>query len=63
MEEIITKSAVKWEIIWLGMLTNDDKTSSYKVLSELQIGIRVGKISSTDTFSIIINISNNINKL
>ncbi|KRB55536.1 NAD(P)-dependent oxidoreductase [Flavobacterium sp. Root186] len=55
MEELITKSALKWEIIRPGMLTNGDKTSSYKVLPELRKGMKVGKISRANVAHFLIN--------
>ncbi len=48
MEELITKSNLKWEIIRPGMLTNESATSTYKVLSGVQKGMKVGKISRGD---------------
>ena len=55
MEELITKSALKWKIIRPGMLTNGDKTSSYKVLPELRKGMKVGKISRANVAHFLIN--------
>jgi putative NADH-flavin reductase len=48
MEELITNSNIKWEIIRPGMLTDGDQTSSYKALPKLQKGMKVGKISRAD---------------
>lgn len=48
MEEIITKSNMKWEIIRPGMLTDAAADSNYKIISELQKGMKVGKISRAD---------------
>ncbi|MHC0444779.1 NAD(P)-dependent oxidoreductase [Flavobacterium sp. 3-218] len=48
MEELITKSNIKWEIIRPGMLTDGDQSSSYKVLFKLEKGMKVGKISRAD---------------
>ncbi|MBF4516956.1 NAD(P)H-binding protein [Flavobacterium sp. ANB] len=59
MEELITKSAIKWEIIRPGMLTDGDQTSSYKVLPELQKGMKVGKISRADVAHFLINEAEN----
>ncbi|KUJ61323.1 epimerase [Flavobacteriaceae bacterium CRH] len=59
MEELIVKSDIKWEIIRPGMLTNGDKTSSYKVLPELQKGMKVGKISRTDVAHFLIKEAEN----
>ncbi|WP_337965520.1 SDR family oxidoreductase [uncultured Flavobacterium sp.] len=63
MEELITKSALKWEIIRPGMLTNGDQTLSYKVLSELQKGMKVGKISRADVAQFLITEAENPAKL
>lgn len=54
MEELITKSAVKWEIIRPGMLTDAVSTSNYKVISGLQKGMKVGKISRADVADFLI---------
>jgi len=48
MEEIITNSSLRWEIIRPGMLTNKDKSSAYKTITGLSRGIKVGKISRAD---------------
>lgn len=48
MEELIVKSSIKWEIIRPGMLTNGVLTNDYKVLNQLQKGMKVGKISRVD---------------
>lgn len=45
MEELIVKSAVNWEIIRPGILTNEPLIPSYKILSKLEKGMKVGKIS------------------
>lgn len=59
MEEIITKSAVKWEIIRPGMLTNGDETAIYKVAAKLQKGMKIGKISRADVAHFLINEAEN----
>lgn len=59
MEELITKSNLKWEIIRPGMLTNAEATSAYKVLSVLQKGMKVGKISRSDVAHYLINEAEN----
>ncbi len=48
MEEIIAQSPLNWEMVRPGMLSNGPLTKSYKVLSSLHKGIRVGKISRSD---------------
>lgn len=59
MEETITKSNMKWEIIRPGMLTNGDSSSNYKVISELQKGMKVGKISRADVAEFLITEAEN----
>lgn len=59
MEEIITKSAVKWEIIRPGMLTNRGTTPTYKAITGLQKGMKVGKISRADVAQFLINEAEN----
>ena len=55
MEELIEKSDIKWEIIRPGMLTDGNATSSFKILTELQKGMEVGKISRADVADFLIN--------
>ncbi|UUF13824.1 MULTISPECIES: NAD(P)-dependent oxidoreductase [Flavobacterium] len=59
MEEIITKSTMKWEIIRPGMLTNGDAQSTYKAISGLQKGMKVGKISRADVAQFLITEAEN----
>ncbi|OMQ13023.1 NAD(P)-dependent oxidoreductase [[Flexibacter] sp. ATCC 35103] len=59
MEELITKSNLKWEIVRPGMLTNADATSAYKVLPVLQKGMKVTKISRADVAHYLINEAEN----
>ncbi len=59
MEELITKSNLKWEIVRPGMLTEGDLTSSYKVLPKLQKGMKVGKISRADVAHFLITEAEN----
>lgn len=59
MEELITKSDLKWEIIRSGMLTNRNATSNYKVLSGLQKGMKVGKISRADVAHFLVDEAEN----
>jgi putative NADH-flavin reductase len=63
MEEIITKSAVKWEIIRPGMLTDKEATSTYKAISGLQKGMKVGKISRADVAHFLITEAENPTRL
>ena len=59
MEEIITKSSIKWEIIRPGMLTNGDANSGYKAISGLEKGMKVGKISRADIADFLISEAEN----
>ncbi|KQB42657.1 NAD(P)-dependent oxidoreductase [Flavobacterium aquidurense] len=59
MEELITKSKLKWEIVRPGMLTNKAATNSYKVLPKLEKGMKVGKISRLDVAHYLINEAKN----
>ena len=59
MEELITKSNIKWEIIRPGMLSNGTLTQSYKVLPTLQKGMKVGKISRADVADFLITEAEN----
>ena len=59
MEELITKSAVKWEIIRPGMLTDGNADLAYKAISKLEKGIKVGKISRADVAHFLIKEAEN----
>ncbi|AZA55627.1 NAD(P)-dependent oxidoreductase [Chryseobacterium sp. G0201] len=59
MEELITKSTLKWEIIRPGMLTNGSSTTSYKALSSLKKGMKVGKISRADVAKFLVDEAEN----
>lgn len=48
MEEIIANSALNWEIVRPGMLSNGPLTKKYKALPNLYKGIKIGKISRAD---------------
>lgn len=63
MEELITKSNMKWEIIRPGMLTNAEAAPSYKALSQLQKGIKVGKISRVDVADFLVTEAENPKRL
>lgn len=54
MEELITQSAIRWEIIRPGMLTDKAAESNYKAISGLQKGMKVGKISRADVAQFLI---------
>lgn len=59
MEELITNSHLKWEIIRPGILTNGSATSIYRVLPSLQKGMKVGKISRSDVADFLVNEAEN----
>jgi len=59
MEELIAQSALKWEIIRPGMLTNGETNSGYKVVPALKKGMKVGKISRTDVAHFLIKETEN----
>jgi putative NADH-flavin reductase len=48
MEEIITRSPLKWEFVRPGMLSDGPLTHQYKILPNLFKGMKVGKISRAD---------------
>jgi len=48
MEEIISQSELKWEMVRPGRLTNGPLTKSYQVLPKLYPGIKIKKISRAD---------------
>lgn len=47
MEELLTQSALKWEIVRPGRLTNDTALADYRVLTKLSPGMNVSNISRT----------------
>lgn len=59
MENLITSSSLRWEIVRPGMLTDGDLTSSFRVLSSLKKGMKVGKISRADVAHFLINEAEN----
>ncbi|WP_300687513.1 NAD(P)-binding oxidoreductase [Chryseobacterium sp.] len=59
MEELITKSNLKWEIIRPGMLTEGEQTSFYKVLPDHKKGMKVGKISRANVAHFLITEAEN----
>jgi hypothetical protein len=63
MEEIITNSSLRWEIIRPGMLTNKDKSSAYKAITRLPKGMKVGKISRADVADYLIKEAEDLTRL
>lgn len=48
IEDLIIASNVNWEIVRPGILKNGPCTGDYRVLTSLENGMRVGKISRAD---------------
>ncbi|MGH1516427.1 NAD(P)-dependent oxidoreductase [Chryseobacterium sp. JK1] len=59
MEELITKSSIKWEIVRPGMLTNSLDSSTYRILKSLYTGMKVRKISRADVADFLVNEAEN----
>ncbi|MCP2029746.1 putative NADH-flavin reductase [Flavobacterium sp. HSC-32F16] len=59
MEEIITKSTMKWEIVRPGMLTDGDLSKNYQAISGLSKGMKVGKISRANVAHFLITEAEN----
>jgi putative NADH-flavin reductase len=48
MERLIAESALAWEVVRPGMLTNGPRAQTYQVIPELRKDMRIGKISRAD---------------
>ncbi|WP_262922887.1 NAD(P)-dependent oxidoreductase [Hymenobacter cellulosilyticus] len=48
LEEMLSQSNLRWEIVRPGMLTNSPRTGKYRVLLALTPGMKVGKIARAD---------------
>ncbi len=48
MEELITNSKIKWEIVRPGLLKDKPLTEKYRVETKLNKGINIGSINRTD---------------
>lgn len=55
MEQLITASDLNWEIIRPGMLKDGPATNNYRMLPELQKGMKVGKINRADVADYLIS--------
>lgn len=55
MENLITKSSLKWEIVRPGMLNNDESLSTFRILKDLSKGMKVGKISRANVAQYLID--------
>lgn len=47
-EDVVRGSALAWTIVRPGILTNGRRTGVYRVIGELQDGVRIGRISRAD---------------
>lgn len=59
MEEIITNSRVKWEIVRPGLLKNKPLTGKYRVEIDLYRGIKIGSIHRTDVADFLVRQAEN----
>jgi putative NADH-flavin reductase len=48
MEELITKSSMNWEIIRPGILGNGPNKEGYRIFTQLEQGMKVGKVNRID---------------
>ncbi|AII50681.1 NAD(P)-dependent oxidoreductase [Hymenobacter sp. APR13] len=48
MEQLLAHSALNWEIVQPGILSDGPPTHSYRVLTDLHPGMKVGKIARAD---------------
>ena len=48
LEEMLSQSSLRWEIVRPGMLTNGPGTGTYRVLPALTTGMKVSKIARAD---------------
>lgn len=55
MEQLIATSDLNWEIIRPGMLKDGPATNNYRILPELQKGMKVGKINRADVADYLIS--------
>lgn len=55
MEQLIAASDLNWEIVRPGMLRDGPATNNYQVLTKLQKGMEVGKISRADVAAYLIS--------
>lgn len=54
MEEMITASSLRWEMVRPGVLTNAEGSGSYRVTAKYQKGMKVGKVSRADVASFLV---------
>ncbi|MEI7594162.1 MAG: NAD(P)H-binding protein [Bacteroidota bacterium] len=63
MEEMISKTDIKWEIVRPGVLTNGPLTEKYRIENQLFKGMNIGKISRADVGDFIVKQAENPNEL
>jgi|JI10StandDraft_1071094.scaffolds.fasta_scaffold665205_2 putative NADH-flavin reductase len=63
MEEMITKSSLKWEIVRPGVLTDKPLTEKYRVETKLYKGIGIGNISRSDVADFLVKQAENPTEL
>ena len=63
MEEIITKSGIKWEIVRPGLLKHKPLTAQYRVETHLFKGIHIGSINRSDVADFLVKQAENPTEL
>lgn len=63
MEELITNSKMKWEIVRPGLLKDKPLTEKYKVENKLFNGIKIGGINRTDVADLLVKQAENPTEL
>ncbi|HRG76622.1 MAG TPA: NAD(P)H-binding protein, partial [Leptospiraceae bacterium] len=63
MEEMITKSSLKWEIVRPGVLTDKPLTEKYRIETKLYKGIGIGNISRADVADFLVKQAENPTEL
>ena len=63
MEEMITKSSLKWEIVRPGVLTDKPLTEKYRIETKLDKGIGIGNISRADVADFLVKQAENPTEL
>lgn len=59
MEAMLDKSPVRWEIIQPGILSDGERTGTYRVMPTLQKGMKVGRIARADVADFLLNQAEN----
>ena len=63
MEELITNSKMKWEIVRPGLLKDKSLTEKYRVENKLYEGINIGSINRTDVADFLVKQAENPTEL